>query len=220
MHPTVDGARAWRYPVRTPVTVDLDTIRRKLSRHEARRQSLKDVARRAAVAAILRPVPGDAEVLLIRRAERKGDPWSGHMAFPGGHQEPTDADLRATAIRETLEEVGLDLRQHDYLGQLDEFQATARGRAVGMIIAPYVFALRSEPVIKPNYEVAEVVWGSLGQMLRGEIDAIKELNYDGDLRRLPGFRVQKHIVWGMTHNMLRSLFSVLGEASQVAEPAP
>ena len=200
--------------------LDLDTIRQKLSRHEARRQNLQDIQRRAAVAAILRPVPADTEVLLIRRAERKGDPWSGHMAFPGGHFEPIDTDLRATAMRETLEEVGLDLREHEYLGELDEFQAIARGRFVGMVIAPYVFALRGDPRFKPNYEVAELVWGRLGEMVRGEVDTIKELDYDGELRRLPAFRVQNHVVWGMTHAMLRSLFGVLADSPLAFGPAP
>jgi 8-oxo-dGTP pyrophosphatase MutT (NUDIX family) len=178
--------------------------------------------RQAAVAAILRTAvasdghrdDADTEVLLIRRAERPGDPWSGHMAFPGGHYEPHDTDLRATAIRETMEEVGLDLRQHDYLGPLDEVAATARGRLVGMIIAPHVFALRDQPLeLRPNFEVAELVWGKLGPMMRGEIDDIKELRYDGELRRMPAFRVDGNLVWGMTHNMLRSLFRVIEAAT-------
>ncbi|MCA9639821.1 MAG: NUDIX domain-containing protein, partial [Myxococcales bacterium] len=68
-----------------------------------------DGGRFAAVAAVLRPTDADTEVLLIRRAEHEGDPWSGHMAFPGGRHDPTDPDLLTTARRETLEEVGLDL---------------------------------------------------------------------------------------------------------------
>lgn len=150
---------------------------------------------------------------MIRRAERQGDPWSGHMAFPGGHHEPVDPDLRATAMRETFEEVGLDLRDHVHLGQLDELNATARGRLVGMTITPHVFALQgaSSPTLRPNYEVAELVWGSLGKMFRGELDAIKELTYNGETRRLPAFQVREHLVWGMTHNMLLSLFTLLGK---------
>lgn len=182
-----------------------------MSAREARRRELLDIPRQAAVAAILRAVEGDTEVLLIRRAERAGDPWSGHMAFPGGHREPIDVDLKATAIRETMEEVGLDLRDHDYLGQLDEIPATARGKSLGMVIAPFVFALRAEPVLKPNGEVAGLVWGRLGQMVRGEIDAIKELSYEGELRRLPAFKVDDNIVWGMTHNMLRTLLDLIAD---------
>ena len=61
----------------------------------------------AAVAAILRQAPSGLEVLFIKRAERDGDPWSGHMAFPGGRREPHDSDLYSTALRETT--VRLDI---------------------------------------------------------------------------------------------------------------
>jgi 8-oxo-dGTP pyrophosphatase MutT (NUDIX family) len=199
------------------VAFDIETIRRRLRAHEARRQ-VAPTQRRAAVAAILRPSGPDAEVLLIRRAERPGDPWSGHMAFPGGHHEPVDSDLRETAMRETLEEVGLNLRDHEYLGQLDEVAAMARGKAVGMTIAPYVFALSdAKVVLRPNYEVAELLWGSLGRMIRGEVDATKEINYGGETMHLPAFRVDEQLVWGMTHGMLRSMFSLLTD-SVIDEP--
>lgn len=135
------------------------------------------------------------------------------MAFPGGHYEPIDRDLRETAMRETLEEVGLNLRDHEYLGQLDEVSATARGRAVGMTITPHVFALTDAPlVLRPNYEVAELLWGSLGRMFRGEVDAVKEINYGGETLHLPAFQVEQQLVWGMTHGMLRSLFALLSES--------
>ncbi|HKU42519.1 MAG TPA: CoA pyrophosphatase [Polyangiales bacterium] len=166
--------------------------------------------RRAAVAAILRPTGRETEVLLIRRAERAGDPWSGHMAFPGGHQDPEDSDLFQTAMRETFEEVGLDLSEHEHLGQLDLVPATLRGRRVGISIAPHVFALRAAaPVLRPNGEVAEIVWAELGPMARGELDAIKEWTYAGESRQVPCYRVHGHIVWGLTYHMLRSLFAVL-----------
>ena len=134
------------------------------------------------------------------------------MAFPGGHSEPADRDLRETAVRETLEEVGLDLRDHEYLGRLDEVAAMARGKAVGMTIAPHVFALGDAPqVLQPNHEVAELLWGSLGRMFRGEVDATKEINYGGETVRLPAFVVREQLVWGMTHGMLRSLFALLAD---------
>lgn len=198
-----------------PSDFDLDRIRERLSGRIARRQERPDITRRAAVAAILRvPEPGaDTQVLLIRRTERAGDPWSGHMAFPGGHQEPTDPDLLATAQREAHEEVGIDLREHEYLGQLDELPAVARGRFVGMSIAPFVFALRGAPTLATSDEVAELVWAGLGQMARGEVDDIKELSYEGELRRLPAYRVGDggHVVWGLTHHMLRSFFETLAQ---------
>jgi 8-oxo-dGTP pyrophosphatase MutT (NUDIX family) len=78
----------------------------------------------AAVALVLRPHPdGDAELLFIRRATRAGDPWSGQIGLPGGRYEPADDLLETTALRETLEEVGLDLRAGGrVLGALDELR--------------------------------------------------------------------------------------------------
>ena len=85
--------------------------------------------KRAAVAAVLRPGSNGPEVLLIRRAEHPNDPWSGHMAFPGGREDPCDADLFGTAVRETLEEVALDLTTNAaLLGTLDDLPAVARGK--------------------------------------------------------------------------------------------
>ena len=231
----VDARLPRRYPVEIVVSrgvYDLARIRAKLANREpipapgaedvapvAARGGLDAVLapqpleahRRAAVATILRSSPaGEAEVLLIRRAERAGDPWSGHMAFPGGHQESTDPDLLATAVRETLEEIGLDLREHEYLGQLDELPATIRGMRVGISIAPHVFALRGDPALRPNYEVAEIVWAELGPMARGELDSFKEWQYQGgELQRAPAFGVGGHVVWGLTHRMLLSLFELL-----------
>ena len=65
---------------------------------------------------------GDPEILFIKRAGRAGDRWSGHTALPGGRRDPLDADDRAAAIRETMEEVGLDLTRSDclYAGNLPE----------------------------------------------------------------------------------------------------
>ena len=192
-----------------PSDFELERIRERLRGRVPQEQNGPDIVRRAAVAAILRPAGEDTDVLFIRRAERLGDPWSGHMAFPGGHKDPTDADLLGTAIRETREEVGLDLNEHVLLGRLDDIPAVARGRFVGMAISPFVFALQGAPVLSPNYEVAELVWGRLGAMAAGETDDVKEFVHEGNLMRLPAYRVHGHVVWGLTHHMLRSLFATV-----------
>ena len=195
-----------------PIDVRLPALRSRLRDRPATRYQGPS-ERRAAVAAVLRPTTRPdsegPELLLIRRAERSGDPWSGHMALPGGHADATDADLLATALRETREEVGLDLSAHELLGALDEHAAHAQGRFTGLVIAPYVFALRGEVEPRINHEVAELLWAPLSPMARGELDAVKELRRDGQLVRLPGFQVGEHVVWGLTHRVLQSLFSVL-----------
>ena len=52
---------------------------------------------------------GDPEILFIKRAQNKRDKWSGNIAFPGGRRDPGDADDCAAAVRETWEEVGIDI---------------------------------------------------------------------------------------------------------------
>ncbi|MFW6049908.1 MAG: NUDIX hydrolase [Myxococcota bacterium] len=190
--------------------IDIQKVRRRLAGLEP--NVLEDAPRRAAVAAILR-APGageDTELLLIRRAEHPHDPWSGHMALPGGRHEPHDPSLLATAQRETLEEVGVDLeRAATLLGRLDDVPAVARGRPVGMVIRPYVFELTGEVRIHPNYEVAETLWAPLGPLIHGEADTTRPYPYEGREHHLPAFDVQGRVVWGLTYQMLQSFFRVL-----------
>ena len=89
------------------MSVCVRQIEQVLAQHRSGRRMLRPLLRRAAVAMILRDEGGEAQILMIKRAARDGDPWSGHMAFPGGRMEKEDQSLRETAIRETFEEVGL-----------------------------------------------------------------------------------------------------------------
>ncbi len=192
-------------------------------------------ARQAAVAAILRaprstlgnsaPASGamppnphghEAEILLIRRSERVGDPWSGHMAFPGGRREPADPSLYHTALRETQEEIGLDLAQHArLLARLSDIPAVARARRVDMMITPFVFALdeNEPPPFVLSEEVAEVVWAPLGPMGRGQSVATYPYTHEGNPLDLPAFAVEQRIVWGLTYRMLEMLFEVIHRRS-------
>ena len=117
--------------------------------------------------------------------------------------------MLATAMRETLEEVGLDLRHHELLGPLDEHAASANGKFIGLVVAPFVFALRHDAPLQPNYEVAAYTWSSLGRMARGEIDSFKEVSRGGELMRFPGYQVGEQVVWGLTHRILQSLFAAV-----------
>lgn len=172
--------------------------------------------RHAAVAAILRErdVALGAEVLLIRRAERLGDPWSGHMAFPGGRREQDDPDLLSTALRETREEIGLDLgRDARLLGRLDDIDAVARGQRVGMAITPFVFELRGDPpLLLGASEVADAIWTPLLPLFRGEAHAAYPYQLGEARLELPGFRVGERIVWGLTYQMLLALFAVVRDS--------
>lgn len=114
---------------------------------------------------------GDAEVLFIKRAGRAGDRWSGHIALPGGKRDPEDEDDQAAAVRETREEVGLDLSARDVLeaGNLPErIVATTFGRVPLMVLCPYIFLYTSKTTPQPRPspdEVASCHWVPLRALL-------------------------------------------------------
>jgi 8-oxo-dGTP pyrophosphatase MutT (NUDIX family) len=166
---------------------------------------------RAAVAIVLRDVEDGPQVLLIRRAEHVGDPWSGHMAFPGGREDPEDESLLATAIRETREELALDLGTSGrLLGRLSDLPAVARGRRVGITITPFVFELTSAVVLAyRTEEVAEAIWVPLDPLMHGRLRTTFAHDRDGERTLSPAHDVDGRIVWGLTYRMLESLFALL-----------
>ena len=160
----------------------------------------------AAVAVVLVPSP-DA-VLLIRRAERVGDPWSGHMALPGGRRDPEAEELVATALRETFEEVGLRLDRADLLGGLDD--VVPRTPVLPPIaVRPFVFGLAERPPLTLNPEVAGVRWVHLDHLLHPETYHSARLEIRGEPRDFPAYRVDESIVWGMTERILTGLLAQL-----------
>ena len=166
--------------------------------------------RRAAVAIVIRESVDGPQVLLIRRAEHPEDAWSGHMAFPGGREDPADESLVTTAIRETFEELGPDLRLAGrLLGQLTPLPAVARGRLVGMTIVPFVFELTTETALQYSDEVAEAVWVPLDPLLQGRLQTTWAVDRGGEQVELPAHNVDGRIVWGLTYRMLDSLFEVI-----------
>ena len=170
--------------------------------------------RQAAVAIILREASMDSaeqtEVLFIQRAERPGDPWSGQMAFPGGHREDSDSSLQAAAVRETHEEIGLSLGDADYLGALNHQQAKPRGRVLNMLIAPHVFVTQDTPNFTPNREVAEVVWAPLPTLASNTLHDTETLKMAGKPTIFNGYRLSGgHFVWGLTYRILKSFFTAV-----------
>jgi len=156
--------------------------------------------RQAAVAAIL---TADLDLLLMRRAEHPGDPWSGHVSFPGGRIEDHDHDSVAGAIRETSEEIGVDLGRAQLLGPLDEL--TTVGVPSGLVIRPFVFAIDERPALTPNREVASVHWIGLGDLLSGRGRGPFEYDHRGTLHTLPRVDFQGLRLWGLTLRMVDDL---------------
>jgi 8-oxo-dGTP pyrophosphatase MutT (NUDIX family) len=167
--------------------------------------------RLAAIALVLRPSElGEPELLMIKRAEAEHDPWSGHIACPGGRMEPGDRDLEQTAVRETWEETGIDLaRDGRVLGALDDMSPRTPSLPP-LVIRPFVAAVKPDVAIVESPEVAEVFWVPLAAIRestawgRGLV-AIRNVGE----REVDVFRHGDHTVWGLTHRALTQFLELL-----------
>jgi 8-oxo-dGTP pyrophosphatase MutT (NUDIX family) len=162
----------------------------------------------ASVALLLRP-GSDLDLLLIRRAQHAGDPWSGHVALPGGRRHP-DEPLVETARRETLEEIGFDLRRHGkLLGGLPPVAPASR-RLPELAVSPFVFAVEpGHDLVLDAKEVDAAVWVPLAE-LRDERAAGEILIEVGEgNQRFPSLTWQDYVVWGLTLRILHQFFELI-----------
>lgn len=157
----------------------------------------------AAVAVILRGTE-DPEVLLIKRAEREGDPWSGQMALPGGRRDGTDPSLLGTAIRETEEETAVPLAKVGVaLGRMEGMDPSTR-RLPAITIFPFVFQVPEDTKAVPDsQEVDETLWVPLSTFTGPDNAGFVDIHVgDGATRPFPCWRVEGRVVWGLTHRIL------------------
>ena len=193
----------------------LDEIRRKLGVYQPTRFGDGSMGR-AAVAMILRPTESDTEVLFIQRAVRSGDPWSGHMAFPGGRSHPDDSDLIHTAMRETSEEVGIDLRAHgELIGTLDDLRAYTRNRPLDLVISPFVCALHT--AVDPVHDVAEVqctVWVPISFLCSPAARGVHRRSIEGVESEFPAYCYEDYTIWGITHRILERFFELVADEKE------
>jgi len=167
-------------------------------------------SRFAAIALIIRQgADGKPELLLIRRAEWAGDPWSGHIACPGGRMEPGDRNLEATAARETLEETGIDLvRDGRMLGTFDD--VAPRSRVLpSIIIRPYLAIVASPVHVALSDEVADAFWVPMEAIRRDDAWGVGTVRVRETDQDVPIFRYAQATVWGLTERVLHQLFDVL-----------
>ena len=183
-----------------PRLITLAAVRRALRDHRPYLVEAPE-ARAAAVALVLAESPQGVELVLIRRAERADDPWSGQIAFPGGHHDPGDSDLRATAIRETREETGVDLTGGESLGALDDLHPRTP-ILPPVVVRPFVFSLPRRVALVPSDEVQRAFWFPLARLTEPDVRREVTLTLRGAKRTFPAYLVDGEVIWGMTERIL------------------
>jgi 8-oxo-dGTP pyrophosphatase MutT (NUDIX family) len=158
----------------------------------------------AAVALVLHPQDDGLEALFIKRATREGDPWSGQIALPGGRRNADEPTLLLTAIRETHEEIGVDLSTAGVLlGELDELRPRSP-LLPPIVVRPYVFAVAERPAFVLSEEVAEAFWTPLCEVFAPERRQEITIHFPGINMKRSAIGIGEHVIWGMTEHILRT----------------
>jgi len=198
----------------------LDQIATALHNHPARRIPGRRWVRRCGVVLLLAdsdPSAGRDEpvLLMMTRAERHGDPWSGHVSFPGGRVARDDASTRAAALRELQEETGFDPEgSAEPIGRLSDLLTREHSRPLPMVVSPYVYRIPRALVLKPGIEAAELHWVPLSWLadpLRRQtlIWKVAGLRLPAPCIDLGGARL-----WGLSLMMTRELLRVARQAEK------
>ena len=190
--------------------ITLAAVRRALRDHRPQVADAPD-ARPAAVALVLLEGEQGLEILLIRRAERADDPWSGQIALPGGRYDGGDRDLEATAIRETREETGVDLSGAERLGVLDDLYPRTPALPP-VVVRPFVFALARRSPLVPSDEVQRAFWLPLGRLSEPGVRREVTLTLRDAVRVLPAYVVDDEMIWGMTERIVTPFVDLISNS--------
>lgn len=188
----------------TPDNPLIERIRERLATHVPVVDETSD-ARAAAVALVLRPRGADVDILFITRAEYELDPWSGQVAFPGGRREPADGELLETALRETMEEIGIDLRgRFALLGRLDDLRSKTV-KLPNVFVRPFVLKVGDIEGFQLSPEVADAFWVPLSFLTTASSWKPTKVRARGLLFDVNACHFEGRIIWGMTERILSQL---------------
>lgn len=193
----------------------IDGLREALKRREADRIPESDCDRRAAVTLILRSSKagdGEPEGLFVRRAEVPGDPWSGHVALPGGRHDPEDADLLETARRETREETDLRLEREDHLGLLGELHPRSR-HLPSVCVTPFVAWMAEHQEVRVNHELTGHLWIPVSA-LADPAHRSTLVRQVPSTREFPTIEYEGHVIWGLTFAIIEDFLRVLDDVAE------
>ena len=182
-------------------------IERILAGHEPDHPGCNSVTP-AAVALILRQEPAGLQVLFIERAAHDNDPWSGNVGFPGGKIEKDDGSPRLAAERETLEEIGLDLRTAQYLGRLSDIA----GAHLPVKISCFVYGTGHAGPFRLSDEVRDVFWVPLEELRNPARHVEAAVRFDGRTLIRPAISLPQPgmpVLWGITYRLVMEFLHLL-----------
>jgi 8-oxo-dGTP pyrophosphatase MutT (NUDIX family) len=186
----------------------LGEIAEQFNRHTHQKQYVSGLRTRAAVAMIMRELSDDLEILFIERATDDRDPWSGHLAFPGGKVEQGE-QARQAAERETREEIGLDLDYERYLGRMSDIV----GANLPVRVSCFAYATIStaiHPVV--NHEVRDVFWVKLSDIRDPERHQMVTVGFSGRSLEVPAIILPqggKPVLWGITYRLVMDFLEII-----------
>jgi 8-oxo-dGTP pyrophosphatase MutT (NUDIX family) len=188
----------------------LDTVRDALALRVPPLQPLppSDGSEAAAVAVVLRATMHDLELLLIKRAHNAGDPWSGHIALPGGRHDAADDSLLETAIREAHEETAVTLAANGSTGLLGRLETVAprSARLPRLTVVPFVFGVPGDTCARADsHEVERIRWVSLGRLRDPDVAGTVDIALPRGVQSFPCLRLGDDVVWGLTYRILSNL---------------
>ena len=158
-------------------------------------------------AAVLVPVlkkPEGLSILLTQRTDHLHD-HAGQISFPGGRRDNGDADLYATALRESEEEIGLERQRVEVIGSLPEYLTVS-----GYRVTPVVALVDPQPHYPVDaFEVADVFDVPLSFLMDPSNHEVRVWSGDGERRRFYAIPYQNRFIWGATAGMLRNLYHFL-----------
>ena len=176
-------------------------------------------SKRAAVAITVRSGVSGPEILMIQRAVRQGDPWSGHMGFPGGRKDESDVSDMACAKRETREEMGFDLDVYgELVCQLSDVNTGWRADRPEMLVAPFVFKVGSTPVFELNHEVDDTLWVPLSFLLNDANRSRHQWDWRGEVLESDAFTFDDRLIWGLSLMMIDELLQIIADRENALAP--
>ena len=149
------------------------------------------------------------QTLLVQRAEREGDPWSGQIGLPGGRVKQGAETPRTALHREVDEEVGIKLKEVGV--ELGSLSVGHPMRRIEMKVQPWVYGLRRKPLVRAGSEVAEAFWVGVRE-LKPSL-SVSEVSVRDRTWKVESFILNGRVVWGFTYRVLTELLDLPGVIS-------